>query len=159
MRPLCYRSPNPNVSHPCRADGVGLDGQPVKDTANITRKKAQLPQQEQLEHPTPVGGSWLKNRYIVNNYILLEPLGTGSYAEVCAACGVVIAPRINNCPPYSHFEIVKSSFERPAGNRRVDLQNLDSSSSSQLWSLDDHLRRGSMRFAGDSSVLSFAIAC
>eukprot|EP00903_Cladosiphon_okamuranus_P018574 g17097.t1 len=54
----------------------------VKDTANITRKKAQLPQQEQLEHPTPVGGSWLKNRYIVNNYILLEPLGTGSYAEV-----------------------------------------------------------------------------
>ena len=54
----------------------------VKDTANITRKKAQLPQQEQLEHPTPVGGSWLKNRYIVNNFILLEPLGTGSYAEV-----------------------------------------------------------------------------
>ena len=53
-----------------------------KDTANITRKKAQLPQQEQLEHPAPVGGSWLKNRYIVNNFILLEPLGTGSYAEV-----------------------------------------------------------------------------
>ena len=54
----------------------------VKDTANITRKKAQLPQQEQLEHPAPVGGSWLKNRYIVNNFILLEPLGTGIYAEV-----------------------------------------------------------------------------
>lgn len=54
----------------------------MKDTANITRKKAQLPQQEQLEHPAPVGGSWLKNRYIVNNFILLEPLGTGSYAEV-----------------------------------------------------------------------------
>lgn len=54
----------------------------VKDTASITRKKAQIPQQEQLEHPAPVGGSWLKNRYIVNNYILLDPLGTGSYAEV-----------------------------------------------------------------------------
>lgn len=64
--------------------------QAVKDTANITRKKAQLPQQEQLEHPTPVGGSWLKNRYIVNNYILLEPLGTGSYAEVCARVCVCV---------------------------------------------------------------------
>ncbi|CAM9644716.1 unnamed protein product, partial [Scytosiphon promiscuus] len=66
------------------ATGVRLskEQEAVKDTANITRKKAQLPQQEQLEHPTPVGGSWLKNRYIVNNYILLQPLGTGSYAEV-----------------------------------------------------------------------------
>ena len=54
----------------------------VKDTTSITRKKAQLPQQEQLQHPVPVGGSWLKNRYIVNNFILLELLGTGSYAEV-----------------------------------------------------------------------------
>ncbi|KAG5185695.1 kinase-like domain-containing protein, partial [Tribonema minus] len=35
-----------------------------------------------LAHPQPVGGSWLKNRYIVNNYILLNTLGTGSYAEV-----------------------------------------------------------------------------
>lgn len=65
---------------------VPHDQMTVKDTANITRKKAQLPQQESLEHPTPVGGSWLKNRYIVNNYILLEPLGTGSYAEVFTIC-------------------------------------------------------------------------
>lgn len=68
-----YENLPPRVPH---------DQMTVKDTANITRKKAQLPQQENLEHPTPVGGSWLKNRYIVNNYILLEPLGTGSYAEV-----------------------------------------------------------------------------
>lgn len=74
-------------NHACRPIythmGAIPDGQmEVKDTANITRKKAQLPQKEQLEHPAPVGGSWLKNRYIVNNFILLEPLGTGSYAEV-----------------------------------------------------------------------------
>lgn len=75
---------------------MGWDGQnqAVKDTANITRKKAQLPQQEQLEHPTPVGGSWLKNRYIVNNYILLEPLGTGSYAEVCIPVRVCVCCRL-----------------------------------------------------------------
>jgi len=29
-----------------------------------------------------VSGNWAKNRYIVNNYILLSVLGTGSYAEV-----------------------------------------------------------------------------
>ena len=69
----------------------------MKDTANITRKKAQLPQQEQLEHPTPVGGSWLKNRYIVNNYILLEPLGTGSYAEVCARARVCVCVCVCVC--------------------------------------------------------------
>jgi hypothetical protein len=54
----------------------------VKETQNVSRKTAELPQQEQMHHPQPVGGNWLKNRYIVNNYILLETLGTGSYAEV-----------------------------------------------------------------------------
>jgi len=52
----------------------------VKDTHEITRKKASMP--AIASHPKPVSGNWLNKRYIVNNYILLDSLGMGSYAEV-----------------------------------------------------------------------------
>jgi len=50
----------------------------VKDTIRVKRKKAALPTRK----PDARMGNWLTNRYIVNNYILLNQLGTGSYAEV-----------------------------------------------------------------------------
>jgi len=50
----------------------------VKETGKVKRKKASLP----TNMPSIMKGSFLTNRYIVNNYILLDPLGQGSYAEV-----------------------------------------------------------------------------
>lgn len=52
----------------------------VKETKDVKRNKAQLP--SALTHAKPTTGNWLKKRYIVNNYILLDVLGTGSYGEV-----------------------------------------------------------------------------
>ncbi len=52
----------------------------VKETTEVNRNKAQLPQA--LTHAKPTTGDWLKKRYIVNNYILLDVLGVGSYGEV-----------------------------------------------------------------------------
>jgi hypothetical protein len=51
----------------------------VKETTDVKRNKAKLPT---LTHAKPTRGDWLKKRYIVNNYILLDTLGTGSYGEV-----------------------------------------------------------------------------
>jgi len=50
----------------------------VKATHKIRRKKVDLP----FKNPVALSGTWLTNRYIVNNYILLNVLGKGSYAEV-----------------------------------------------------------------------------
>ena len=52
----------------------------MKDTHKVTRKHQDMP--EDLAHAMPTKGNWAKNRYIVNNYILLNVLGAGSYAEV-----------------------------------------------------------------------------
>jgi serine/threonine protein kinase len=52
----------------------------VKETKNVKRNRAQIP--TKLTHARPTMGDWLNKRYIVNNYILLEVLGTGSYGEV-----------------------------------------------------------------------------
>jgi calcium/calmodulin-dependent protein kinase kinase 2 len=52
----------------------------VKETIDVKRNRAQLP--STLVHAAPTNGDWLKKRYIVNNYILLDTLGTGSYGEV-----------------------------------------------------------------------------
>ena len=51
----------------------------VKETSDVKRNKAKLPT---VVHAKPTRGDWLKKRYIVNNYILLDTLGTGSYGEV-----------------------------------------------------------------------------
>ena len=50
------------------------------DLAFITRSNVQLP--AHLRHANPTKGDWLEKRYIVNNYILLDVLGSGSYGEV-----------------------------------------------------------------------------
>lgn len=52
----------------------------VKETTDVKRNKIQLP--TNMQHAKPTAGDWLKKRYIVNNYILLDTLGTGSYGEV-----------------------------------------------------------------------------
>ena len=52
----------------------------VKETTDVKRNKAQLP--SALIHAKPTAGDWLNKRYIVNNYILLDALGAGSYGEV-----------------------------------------------------------------------------
>lgn len=52
----------------------------VKETHDVKRNRAQLP--SNLLHVQPTTGDWLKKRYIVNNYILLDTLGEGSYGEV-----------------------------------------------------------------------------
>jgi hypothetical protein len=52
----------------------------VKETKDVKRNRAQIP--STLTHAKPTTGDWLKKRYIVNNYILLDLLGTGSYGEV-----------------------------------------------------------------------------
>lgn len=52
----------------------------VKETSDVKRNKAQLP--SSISHAKPTAGDWLNKRYIVNNYILLDILGSGSYGEV-----------------------------------------------------------------------------
>jgi hypothetical protein len=50
----------------------------VKDTHKVNWKNAQLPSKK----PDVTKGDWLTNRLIVNNYIILHCLGSGSYGEV-----------------------------------------------------------------------------
>lgn len=52
----------------------------VKDTHEVRRKRASLP--SELPHPMPTSGDYMKKRVIINNYILLDSIGMGSYAEV-----------------------------------------------------------------------------
>lgn len=50
----------------------------VKDTHTVERKNAQLPKMK----PEVTKGNWLTNRLVVNNYIILQCVGRGSYGEV-----------------------------------------------------------------------------
>jgi len=52
----------------------------VKDTHAIRRKRATLP--SHFPHPTPTSGDFVEKRTLVNEYVLLESIGTGSYAQV-----------------------------------------------------------------------------
>ena len=65
---------------PVPMGGAKLAAPVVKETKNVKRNRAQIP--TQLAHALPTTGDWINKRYIVNNYILLEILGTGSYGEV-----------------------------------------------------------------------------
>lgn len=72
-----------NVPIPVNAGATGpthISAFTVKETHAVKRNRASLPQQ--LTHAQPTTGDWLNKRYIVNNYILLDILGEGSYAEV-----------------------------------------------------------------------------
>ncbi|CAK4697109.1 hypothetical protein AeNC1_000014 [Aphanomyces euteiches] len=53
----------------------------IRDTTVVKKKKAELPTHN-LPHPKPISGDWLNSRTMINNYIILETLGAGSYAEV-----------------------------------------------------------------------------
>lgn len=72
--PRAHRSPH--RSPPVRPPGELA----VKDTHEVHRKRASLP--SELPHPMPTSGDYMKKRVIVNNYILLDSIGIGSYAEV-----------------------------------------------------------------------------
>ena len=50
----------------------------VKDTHLLSKKKVDLP----IQKPKVTNGNWLQYRIMVNNYILLESLGKGSFGEV-----------------------------------------------------------------------------
>ena len=52
----------------------------VRETSLVAKRKMGLP--NQVPHPVPKSGDWLKSRHMVNNYIVLESLGHGSFAEV-----------------------------------------------------------------------------
>lgn len=54
--------------------------QAVIETSDVKRNTVQLP--SKFTHAKPTTGDWLKQRYIVNNYILLDTLGNGSYGTV-----------------------------------------------------------------------------
>jgi hypothetical protein len=70
--------PNPNN---LAIPGPTANNFQVKETNAIKRNHASLP--STLIHAQPTTGDWLNKRYIINNYILLDVLGQGSYAEVC----------------------------------------------------------------------------
>jgi hypothetical protein len=68
----------PTRARPAPPPRAGIHA--VKETKDVKRNKAQIP--STLTHAVPTTGDWLKKRYIVNNYILLDTLGNGSYGEV-----------------------------------------------------------------------------
>ncbi|KAL7690448.1 putative protein kinase domain, PPM-type phosphatase domain, protein kinase-like domain superfamily [Plasmopara halstedii] len=53
----------------------------IRDTSIVKKKRAEIPQHN-LPHPIPKFGDWLNSRTMINNYIILESLGVGGYAEV-----------------------------------------------------------------------------
>lgn len=59
---------------------INLHNHTVKETRDVKRNIASLPQV--VDHKLPVTGNWLDKRYSVNNYLLLDNLGKGSYGEV-----------------------------------------------------------------------------
>ncbi|KAH8061467.1 hypothetical protein JL722_4091 [Aureococcus anophagefferens] len=73
--------PEPAAADVDDDDSDGSDAaRGIIDTTEVTLKKAPLP--TDMAHPMPTSGDFLKKRFMVNNYILLEAVGTGSYAEV-----------------------------------------------------------------------------
>ena len=51
----------------------------VKDTARVERRHVPLPTDKPVDIKS---GSWLTNRYVVNDYIILSNIGKGAHAEV-----------------------------------------------------------------------------
>jgi hypothetical protein len=73
-------SPSPNHYIMSQLNRPPQEHHQVKETNDVKRNRAQIP--STLTHAKPTTGDWLKKRYIVNNFILLDLLGTGSYGEV-----------------------------------------------------------------------------
>ena len=81
-RPPVSAAPTPRYpitsSRPSSVNKAAKPG--VIETSDVKRNTVGLP--TTLTHAKPTTGDWLKQRYIVNNYILLDTLGTGSYGMV-----------------------------------------------------------------------------
>lgn len=81
-RPPVSAAPTPRYpitsSRPSSVNKAAKQG--VIETSDVKRNTVGLP--TTLTHAKPTTGDWLKQRYIVNNYILLDTLGTGSYGVV-----------------------------------------------------------------------------
>lgn len=56
----------------------GTDKHVVKDTIKVERRRAPLP----INTPSATGGTWLTNRYVVNDYVILSEIGKGAHSEV-----------------------------------------------------------------------------
>jgi hypothetical protein len=50
----------------------------VKSTERVERRHVELPK----DKPEVKGGDWLSHRYVVNDYIILNEIGRGAFAEV-----------------------------------------------------------------------------
>jgi hypothetical protein len=79
-RPLSHTPNSSNSGTRPTPTSMGASLYEVKETNDVKRNRAKLP--PTMIHAKPTTGDWLKKRYIVNNYILLDTLGTGSYGEV-----------------------------------------------------------------------------
>lgn len=79
-RPLNHTPNSSNSGTRPTPTSMGASLYEVKETNDVKRNRAKLP--PTMIHAKPTTGDWLKKRYIVNNYILLDTLGTGSYGEV-----------------------------------------------------------------------------
>jgi hypothetical protein len=79
-RPLSHTPNSSNSVTRPTPTSMGASLYEVKETNDVKRNRAKLP--PTMIHAKPTTGDWLKKRYIVNNYILLDTLGTGSYGEV-----------------------------------------------------------------------------
>ena len=79
-RPLNHTPNSSNSGTRPTPTSMGGSLYEVKETNDVKRNRAKLP--PTMIHAKPTTGDWLKKRYIVNNYILLDTLGTGSYGEV-----------------------------------------------------------------------------
>ena len=77
---LSIVKPNVNLANTTSTTPSHISSYTVKETNAVKRNRASIPLQ--LTHAQPKTGDWLNKRYIVNNYILLDILGEGSYAEV-----------------------------------------------------------------------------
>jgi hypothetical protein len=80
MVPVPGSAAGPGRLPPTSAPKPAASPHAVKETTDVKRNRAQLP--AVMTHAKPTTGDWLKKRYIVNNYILLDTLGEGSYGEV-----------------------------------------------------------------------------
>lgn len=65
--------------HPILATPRKLDYTGVKSTERVERRHVDLPKNKP---PRVVTGDWLSHRYVVNDYIILNEIGRGAFAEV-----------------------------------------------------------------------------
>ena len=87
----------------------------VKDTKQVKRKHTVIPEEMKGK---ATHGTFVKNRYIVNNYILLEVLGQGSYAEVRLA-------KDRNTEKLHAIKVINRSFKKTLGDDKKAASNLE----------------------------------